>query len=191
MARRVASPAPNALPKVSFVKVTDEAMQQAAGVADQVARTYGYNGPSVFLQEKHYIRYIEPLESDLAVQVEYDMDEQDQEWVDAVNGERKAQQLDKVSYETFEIVMDRLEKEWFDLTKNIPKSDIALPSEDSTCAICDDSEGENANAIVFCDGCNLAVHQGMVLGSLDAYPVVSHIFRLLWCSIHSRGTMAL
>ena len=37
---------------------------------------------------------------------------------------------------------------------------MALPSEDSTCAICDDSEGENSNAIVFCDGCNLAVHQG-------------------------------
>ena len=110
------------------------------------------NGPSFFQQEKHYIRYIgehsgaswgnrdidmfaEPLESDLAVQVEYDMDEQgmppfcqyicvepltfrpvvDQEWVDALNGERKAQQLDKVSYETFEIIMDRLEKEWFDL----------------------------------------------------------------------------
>jgi NuA3 HAT complex component NTO1 len=36
---------------------------------------------------------------------------------------------------------------------------MALPSEDSTCAICDDSEGENSNAIVFCDGCNLAVHQ--------------------------------
>lgn len=73
--------------------------------------------------------------------------------------------------------MDRLEKEWFDLvcfisisnnieltvclqTKNIPKPDFAMPSEDSTCAICDDSEGENSNAIVFCDGCNLAVHQG-------------------------------
>ena len=46
-------------------------------------------------------------------------------------------------------------------TKNIPKPDLAMPSEDSTCAICDDSEGENTNAIVFCDGCNLTVHQGV------------------------------
>ncbi|KAI0364675.1 hypothetical protein BV20DRAFT_1116249 [Pilatotrama ljubarskyi] len=161
MARGPASPAPNALPRVSFVKVTDEVTQQPPGVHDHVAKSYGYNdfNDEFVLPEEHYIRYIEPLESDLATQVEYDMDEQDQEWLDAVNQERKAQQLDKVSYETFEIIMDRLEKEWFDLSKNIPKSDMALPSEDSTCAICDDSEGENTNAIVFCDGCNLAVHQ--------------------------------
>jgi len=98
-----------------------------------------------------------------------------------VNADRKKEQLDRVTCEAFEIIMDRLEKEWFDLvslffilslihftslffcpirqTKNIPKLDFSMPSEDSTCAICDDSEGENSNAIVFCDGCNLAVHQ--------------------------------
>ena len=39
----------------------------------------------------------------------------DQEWLDVVNNERKHDQLNKISYETFEIIMDRLEKEWFDL----------------------------------------------------------------------------
>ena len=35
--------------------------------------------------------------------------------LDVVNSERWNDQLNKVSYETFEIIMDRLEKEWFDL----------------------------------------------------------------------------
>lgn len=34
-----------------------------------------------------------------------------------MNAERKKEQLNGVSYETFEIVMDRLEKEWFDLVR--------------------------------------------------------------------------
>ncbi|KAG6805438.1 hypothetical protein H0H93_004794, partial [Arthromyces matolae] len=76
-----------------------------------------------------------PLESELAKQVEYDMDEQgrlspigrdetrvcayqrstDKEWLDAVNNERRKGQFTPISYELFEVVMDRLEKEWFDL----------------------------------------------------------------------------
>ena len=39
----------------------------------------------------------------------------DQEWLDAVNAERKKEQLNPISYEIFEIIIDRLEKEWFDL----------------------------------------------------------------------------
>jgi hypothetical protein len=34
-----------------------------------------------------------------------------------MNAERKGQQLDSVSYEAFEIIMDRLEKEWFNLVR--------------------------------------------------------------------------
>ena len=41
----------------------------------------------------------------------------DQEWLDSINAERRSANLDKVSYETFEIIMDRLEKEWFDLVR--------------------------------------------------------------------------
>lgn len=43
----------------------------------------------------------------------------DQAWLDALNADRKKDQLDKISYETFEIVMDRLEKEWFDLVRSM------------------------------------------------------------------------
>ncbi|KAJ3858696.1 bromodomain and PHD finger-containing protein 3, partial [Lentinula novae-zelandiae] len=146
-------------PSSFLPKDDDDLTLPTTGVDDRQARSYGYNDFSDFERPEHYIRHIEPLEAELARQVEYDMDEQDKEWLDNLNAERRKEQMDKISYETFEIIMDRLEKEWFDLTKNIPKADFEMPSEDSTCAICDDSEGENSNAIVFCDGCNLAVHQ--------------------------------
>lgn len=44
----------------------------------------------------------------------------DQEWLDAINAERKKEQLNAITYETFEIVIDRLEKEWFDLVIHTP-----------------------------------------------------------------------
>ncbi|KAG8699729.1 nuA3 HAT complex component nto1 [Ceratobasidium sp. 395] len=147
------------VPKVSFRKIVPNG-KEYDGVDDKIAQQYGYNEVEVsFERPEHYIRYVEPIESELSTQVEYDMDEQDDEWLNAINAERYRDQDERVSSETFEIIIDRLEKEWFNLMKRIPKPDQALPSEDSTCAVCDDGEGENSNAIVFCDGCNLAVHQ--------------------------------
>ena len=90
----------------------------------------------------------------------------DQAWLAQVNAERRKEQLDVISCEAFEIVVDRLEKEWFALVKRIPsrfsigaRDDEEEFPDDSLCAVCDDNECENLNAIVFCDGCNLAVHQ--------------------------------
>ena len=43
----------------------------------------------------------------------------DQQWLDALNSERRAKGLGHISYEVFEIVMDKLEKEWFDLVRDL------------------------------------------------------------------------
>ena len=113
--------------------------------------------------------------------VEYDMDEQDQKWLEAYNVLRKEEQTEAIKPAIFEITMTKIEKEWHALEKRIPKPNPKPPQthrprsssaaavngepsgqaeeQDSKCAICDDGDCENTNAIVFCDGCDLAVHQ--------------------------------
>ncbi|KAJ6446564.1 PHD finger domain-containing protein [Purpureocillium lavendulum] len=112
--------------------------------------------------------------------VEYDMDEQDDMWLEQYNAQRKHGELETITREIFEITMTKIEKEWHTLERRIPKPNPKPPQThrprsgsaaavngetqgaeepDSKCAICDDGDCENTNAIVFCDGCNLAVHQ--------------------------------
>ncbi|KAJ3139447.1 nuA3 HAT complex component nto1 [Physocladia obscura] len=129
-------------------------------------------GTKFLFKENQYIRYIEPTEEDLSRRIEYDMDEQDKIWLEAQNAHRFASTNDPpIPPILFEFIMDRLEKEYFSLLKRVPKPHIqhhhkattatspADNSDDNVCAVCDDGECENSNAIVFCDGCNLAVHQ--------------------------------
>ncbi|ORX71078.1 hypothetical protein DL89DRAFT_274394 [Linderina pennispora] len=97
--------------------------------------------------------------------VEYDLEDIDREWLRQANRERAESGVaSDVSANVLETIVDGLEKEWFDLTKDAQKAISAqhqeqLPAEDAACAICGEEECDNTNAIVFCDGCNLAVHQ--------------------------------
>ncbi|EFX00670.1 phd finger domain protein [Grosmannia clavigera kw1407] len=112
--------------------------------------------------------------------VEYDMDEQDDKWLVKYNAQRKENAVEPITREMFEITITKIEKEWHALEKRIPKPNPKPPQthrprsssaaavngetqggeeQDSKCAICDDGDCENTNAIVFCDGCDLAVHQ--------------------------------
>lgn len=112
--------------------------------------------------------------------VEYDMDEQDDMWLEKLNAQRRATEMSPITRELFEITITKIEKEWHALEKRIPKPNPKPPQthrprsssaaavngepqageeQDSKCAICDDGDCENTNAIVFCDGCDLAVHQ--------------------------------
>ncbi|KAK4225555.1 hypothetical protein QBC38DRAFT_256582 [Podospora fimiseda] len=124
----------------------------------------------------------DPIQNTAGVvgRVEYDMDEQDDMWLEDLNGQRKTSDLEPIAREILEIAMTKIEKEWHALEKRIPKPNPKPPQthrprsssaaavngepqvgeeQDSKCAICDDGDCENTNAIVFCDGCDLAVHQ--------------------------------
>ncbi|KAL3219705.1 hypothetical protein MRX96_030255 [Rhipicephalus microplus] len=87
------------------------------------------------------------------------MDEEDCAWLQLMNSRRRAEGLGEVSCDTFELLMDRLEKESYFQSQTSGR-DLGPPiDEDAVCAICSDGECQNSNAILFCDMCNLAVHQ--------------------------------
>ncbi|CAR28844.1 ZYRO0F13266p [Zygosaccharomyces rouxii] len=113
---------------------------------------------------------------------EYDMDEQDELYLNFLNSEYCR---DQMHHHEFEIVMSVLETEWHHLEKQIPPRSISsnvseadhqshtakvhfelYGSDDGTgtsldqrCAVCGDADSDSSNVIVFCDGCDVAVHQ--------------------------------
>ncbi|XP_053103402.1 bromodomain and PHD finger-containing protein 3 isoform X5 [Hemicordylus capensis] len=105
-----------------------------------------------------YYQYIEKPPEDIDAEVEYDMDEEDLAWLDMINEKRKNDGYGSVSAETFELLVDRLEKESYLESRN-NGAQQTLIDEDAVCCVCMDDECHNSNVILFCDICNLAVHQ--------------------------------
>lgn len=118
----------------------------------------GFRQPDAPLRPTAYFRFIEQTSEELDEMVEYDMDEEDYVWLDTINDKRKSEGIAPVSQEIFETLMDRLEKEsYFESQTNCDPNQYI--DEDAVCCICNDGECQNSNAILFCDMCNLAVHQ--------------------------------
>lgn len=194
---RLTLPQPSYRKVDALAKFEDKASGQVKYVEKSMANV-GYQETDIFIRSEHImIKHNDAyLDEDLDLpvkggevamtggsvgRVEYDMDEQDDKWLESFNlTQRKAAGIDPISREMFEITITKIEKEWHALEKRIPKPNPKPPQThrprsssaaavngepqageelDSKCAICDDGDCENTNAIVFCDGCDLAVHQ--------------------------------
>ncbi len=112
-------------------------------------------------------------------EVEYDMDDEDISWLQMINEQRHELSIREnkviapIKYDQFEMIMDRLEKESsFEQTNKrisdsnktytplkVQSNNDSTLSDDAYCCVCLDGECLNSNAILFCDMCNLAVHQ--------------------------------
>ena len=110
-----------------------------------------------------YYRFIDQSNEEIDDMIEYDIDEEDNQWLSLINEERKTEGLTSVPQEAFELLMDRLEKECvFESQVSGNGTESTNPyniDENAVCCICNDGECHNTNAILFCDMCNLAVHQ--------------------------------
>ncbi|XP_067283009.1 bromodomain-containing protein 1 isoform X2 [Pseudorasbora parva] len=121
-------------------------------------RTVDYNLPAIPCRPSTYYKYEEKTLEELNEEVEYDMDEEDFAWLELVNEKRKCEGLNQVSPNAFEFLLDRFEKESF-LESQDQQNLQSLIDEDAVCCICMDGDCMDSNAILFCDMCNLAVHQ--------------------------------
>jgi hypothetical protein len=115
-------PPKESLPKIKVRYKPQRRLSET--LAEDQFEVFGYVGSSSCPWTGHeaqgYVRWMPPSEQELQNQVEYDMDEQDFEWLQLANAERRKEggTGHNVPEEVFEIIMDRLEKEWFDLVRD-------------------------------------------------------------------------
>lgn len=127
------------LPKPSTRKVeTFKAYEESEGVkinyVDRTMASIGYQESEIFAKpEKALIRVPEgSIEEDLDLtlqsegdgssavavgRVEYDMDEQDDRWLEGINVQRKEEGVEAIKPAIFEVTITQIEKEWHALEK--------------------------------------------------------------------------
>ncbi|KAM9204003.1 bromodomain-containing protein 1 isoform 2-T2 [Mergus octosetaceus] len=151
--------------KNNKVKKKNEVLPSSHGIPatttplpEPKVRIVEYSPPSAPRRPPVYYKFIEKSAEELDNEVEYDMDEEDYAWLEIINEKRKSDGVSVVSQNMFEFLMDRFEKESY--CENQKQGDHqSLIDEDAVCCICMDGECQNSNVILFCDMCNLAVHQ--------------------------------
>lgn len=158
----------------------------------QVSDTYIRENDQFAKREQNNAFFESISQNQINFKSTYDMDEQDNYFLAYLNSKIESKHI---THEIFEIAITILENEWYYLEKKIPPkirktyssdSELSLktsaainhtktygaddgigfsPEEDQRCAVCNESECDNSNAIIFCDGCDIAVHQ-------DCYGVI-------------------
>lgn len=101
-----------------------------------------------------------PAQSEAACS--YDLDECDVAWLKLVNGERAACGLGPISEDQLERILERLELRCWDKIQSILRNEEGLGiefDENVICDVCRSPDSEEGNEMVFCDSCNICVHQ--------------------------------
>ncbi|XDB51085.1 hypothetical protein AB1E18_004639 [Capra hircus] len=130
----------------------------ASALPEPKVRVVEYSPPSAPRRPPVYYKFVEKSAEELDNEVEYDMDEEDYAWLEIVNEKRRGDCVPAVSQSVFEFLMDRFEKASH-CEKQKQGQQQCLIDEDAVCCVCMDGECQDSNAILFCDMCNLAVHQ--------------------------------
>ncbi|EDS30658.1 Jade-3 [Culex quinquefasciatus] len=112
-----------------------------------------------FSHDQHYLSNTPAISEQVCY---YDLDQCDEAWLKVFNGERNLSGLVPVTDEQFERVVEELEVRCWDKIQAIMKSEEGLGieyDENVICDVCRSPDSEEANEMVFCDNCNICVHQ--------------------------------
>ncbi|KAI1902922.1 hypothetical protein AGOR_G00021290 [Albula goreensis] len=93
---------------------------------------------------------------------QYDLDDLDVAWLELVNAEFRELALPELDELTMERVVMELESQCQDNMQLAIETEEGLGieyDEDVVCDVCRSPEGEDGNEMVFCDKCNICVHQ--------------------------------
>ncbi|CAH0716223.1 unnamed protein product, partial [Brenthis ino] len=126
------------LPKDKYIHLTRDAHYQA---------------------DKHYLSST-PARAEAACS--YDLDATDIAWLKLLNTERARAGASSVSEDQLEKVIEELEVRTWDKIQAIMKSEEGLGieyDENVICDVCRSPDSEDGNEMVFCDSCNICVHQ--------------------------------
>ncbi|XP_071353704.1 protein Jade-1 isoform X2 [Trachinotus anak] len=92
----------------------------------------------------------------------YDLNEEDVAWLQIVNEEFAEMAMPPLDEITMERVMEEFERRCHDNMTHAMETEEGLGieyDEDVVCDVCQSPDGEDNNEMVFCDKCNICVHQ--------------------------------
>ncbi|KAF8781406.1 Protein Jade-3 like protein [Argiope bruennichi] len=92
----------------------------------------------------------------------YDMEDVDYHWLMSVNQQREDYGLQPIEESFFEQIFEEFEDQSFENFQEAIKSEEGLGieyDEDAICDVCRSPDSHEGNEMVFCDSCNICVHQ--------------------------------
>ncbi|XP_075786081.1 protein Jade-1 isoform X3 [Pelodiscus sinensis] len=92
----------------------------------------------------------------------YDLNDVDAAWLELANEEFKDMGMPELDEYTMERVMEEFEQRCYDSMNHAIETEEGLGieyDEDVVCDVCQSPDGEDGNEMVFCDKCNICVHQ--------------------------------
>ncbi|XP_060035068.1 protein Jade-1 isoform X2 [Erinaceus europaeus] len=92
----------------------------------------------------------------------YDLNDTDAAWLELTNEEFREMGMPALDEHTMERVLEEFEQRCYDNMNRAIETEEGLGieyDEDVVCDVCQSPEGEDGNEMVFCDKCNICVHQ--------------------------------